>query len=94
MSQDTTTEDEDVSYLAPVPLGQSDWGGITSTQAPSRTPLPIPDMDDEMTQLSQSSSQSQPSSQSQDSQLTQPDPALPTLGNFVICQSPLDCVCV
>ena len=45
MSQDTTTEDEDVSYLAPVPLGQSDWGGITSTQAPSRTPLPIPDMD-------------------------------------------------
>ena len=92
MSRHTTTEDEDVTYLAPVPLGQSDWGGITSTQAPSRTPLPIPDMDDEMTQLSQSSSQLL--SQSQDSQLTQPDPALPTLGNFVICQSPLDCVCV
>ena len=86
MSQDTTTEDEDVSYLAPVPLGQSDWGASTSTQGPSRTLLPIPDMDDELTQLSQSSSQ--PSSQ--DSQLTQPDPALPTLGKFVVCPSPQD----
>ena len=75
MSQHTTTE-EDVTYIAPVPLGQSDWGASTSTQGPSRTLLPIPEMDDELTQLSQSSSQPL----SQDSQ---PGPALPTLGNFL-----------
>jgi hypothetical protein len=53
MSRHTTTEDDDVTYIAPVPLGQSDWGASTINQGPSRTLLPFPEMlDDELTQRS------------------------------------------